>query len=54
MGLMSDKVNSFIIDILGRYNQFVYIIKEYCNVCITGHNLGIKWVFAEKLKINYI
>ena len=32
MGLMSDKVNSFIVYILGRYNQFVDMIKEYCNV----------------------
>ena len=29
---MSDKVNSFIVHILGRYNQFVDMIKEYCNV----------------------
>ena len=32
MGLMSDIVNSFIAHILGRYNQFVDMIKEYCNV----------------------
>ena len=32
MGLMSDKFNSFIVHILGRYNQFVDMIKEYCNV----------------------
>jgi hypothetical protein len=32
MGLMSDKVKSFIVHILGRYNQFVDMIKEYCNV----------------------
>ena len=32
MGLMSDKVNSFIVHILERYNQFVDMIKEYCNV----------------------
>ena len=32
MGLMSDKVKSFIVHILGRYNQFVDMIKEYRNV----------------------
>ena len=29
---MSDRVNSFIVDIPGRNNQFVDMIKEYCNV----------------------
>ena len=53
MGILSDKVNSFIFNTLGRYNQFVDMIKEYCNEGIR-QKLGIKWVFAEKLKINYV
>ena len=32
MGIVSDKVNLFIDHILVRYNQFVDMIKEYCNV----------------------